>query len=219
LSPTLLIAALIAYILGLVAGLLIALAAPRLPSRFLKAGMALHFLLLSGFGISAVFFPKAAPALCLAACCMALVWAGAVWRVPAPFILRLYFGLYLLTLPLFLYAPSQTVRLIAYQWSESPARKFSLAGGLRLEPQEALLDRPGPVRYKIIRDYGIFYRTLERDLDFGFAPDSVQTLRFEPDSLIVLRAWAGAGRDSSVVVSDLKVDGAQRPVGRKKNGN
>jgi hypothetical protein len=218
-SPTLLIAALVAYILGLVAALVMALAAPRLPLRFLKAGLALHFLLLSGFGISAVFFPPAAPALCLAACCGALVWAGAIWRTPVPLVLRLYFGLYLLTLPLFLYAPSKTVRLIAYQWSEAPARKFSLEGGLRLEPQEALIDRPGPVRYKIVRDYGLFYRTLERDLDFGFAPDSVQTLRYEPDSLIVLRAWAGAGRDRSVVVSDLKIDVGKRPVGRKRNGN
>jgi len=216
-TTTLLITGLIAYVLSLVVSLVLALAVHgrKGAGRILAAA---HAVLWTATAVSWFAASPAAPYLFLSAACSGVAASGWMIRSRYATVLRLYFGLYLLTLPLFLVSPSMAVRLLSAQWNTQLPGHFDLGNGMLLEPQEALIVRDGqPVRYKVIRDYGLFYRTLERDIDFGHPLDSVRVVRYAADTLLVLRGYfCIVSADSADAVSDLVPDDARDRIIRKK---
>jgi len=216
-TTTQLITGLIAYVLSLVISLVLTLSVHG-RNGTLRVLAAAHAVLWTATAVAWLVASPAATYLFLSAVCSGVAASGWMIRSRRAFALRLYFGLYLLTLPLFLYSPSMTVRLLSAQWNTSLPGRFDLGNGMLLEPQAALIARKGqPVRYKVIRDYGLFYRTLERDIDFGHPLDSIRVIRYAADTLLVLRGYFSApSPDSAEAVSDLVPDDAQEGITRRK---
>jgi len=197
-NPLQLIVTICAYILAVVFSLLLGMAARRFSADAFRMPAAVHAILLflyvafavvfSGFSWTGYFL--------LAALCSGLslsVWALRNKHLPWAF--KVYFGAYLLSLLVFLWSPS----LLFYSISGNldkyrPEQQFHLEGNTYLVEQQSMLNRDTlATRYKVIRKYGIYNKTLVRNLEFGESVDKVNLYIMNADT-IVLRTTLSSGQ-------------------------
>lgn len=119
------------------------------------------------------------------------VWlTGQVWRIHTPLPLRIYFSLYAITFPLFLFSPSMLVNfLLTTHYTETLGKTFQVKDNYYLEQQNSWSDNSGKMKYKLVVKKGIFTQTLSRDIDFKGSIDSCKTITFDIDSSAVLRGY------------------------------
>ncbi len=213
-TASLLISALIGYVLSTVAGLILLVTGKGMPRRavtwgvLIHAGLAVMFLaglagLLPGDWIHVCF---------LVFCCTGMILSGLAMRGRIRGVLRVYFILYACSLVLFVASPSTLVRYITWHPVPAGADRLRVTGNIYLERQKALLPATGPQRFKLVQEFGIFHKTLERDLEFDFHISSLRLLEYRRDTLIRLRAYgiqAGVP-DSADVSSDLVPDAVEK---------
>jgi len=123
------------------------------------------------------------------------ILSGLTLRATVPLYPKLSFALFLLSAAFFVWSPSrfggflETGRLHV-----SNPDKFRLYQNVCLEAQRGSTAMPGsPQRYKVIREFGLFHKTLRRDIDLPFPPDSVRCLPGSGDDNLVMRAYRSAG--------------------------
>ncbi len=120
--------------------------------------------------------------------------AGMILRSDALLPLKIYFSLYFLSILFFIISPSHLFQYISYSWrSNNLFQTFHLRNNYFLEEQQSLLNPAGDqLKYKVIQSFGIFHKTLARDIDFGHPLDSIRIISFNPLSVLTLRGYFSA---------------------------
>jgi hypothetical protein len=146
-------------------------------------------------------FPDLLPWLILSAFCSGLSIAGWVLRsghlqVPV----RIYFGLYFASVLLFLISPSRLFYTITGKSAVYRSEKeFKLRDNYYLVEQQSLLSASKTIEnWKVIQKFGLYKKTIRRDVRFNGSPDSVRLIRMEPDTMIIRAYYQTSGiTDSS----------------------
>jgi len=224
LTPALLICALIFFILSVVAALVLMIISARIITLSIRIIIISHFVLLI-LTLLFFLFPSASGTgiyhwtFLLSVCC-AIIVSGFLLLKKYHLAITGYFVIYLFTIPVFVYSPSLLVRLITlhYHSNESPGQ-FRIIENVFLEKQRPLFSTESEVQFKLVRKYGIFYKTLERDLATGIIPDSVKALTYFPDSLLTIRIYFSNKLnepDSLELFSDLIPDELKKDLIKQK---
>lgn len=112
-------------------------------------------------------------------------------RISGSLLLRFYFGLFALTIPVFLISPSAVLRFsITGKLYSDSNEKIEIRENLILEPQTTfgILDKNNYL-YKAVRIKGMFHQTLKRDIQTAGKIDSIKILNWEAENSVLLRAY------------------------------
>lgn len=188
-DPLLLVFTICLYILSLVTALLLGMTAKRFKPESIRMLLATQVILLF-FAIAILYKFETLSIgnyLLLISVCLATTLAG--WAVrntwlKTPF--RIYLLLYLLLVPVFLWSPSRIFYAISGNYSRyKPEQQFNLESNYYLVEQQSMLQQQTRVRYKIIRKFGIYNKTLARDVDFGERLHDIKLIELTADTLIL----------------------------------
>ncbi|MFM2208086.1 MAG: hypothetical protein RL213_2061 [Bacteroidota bacterium] len=149
--------------------------------------------------------------------CTGTSLSGLAWRIKAPLPLRLYFSVFTISFPLFLFSPSMLVNfLLTTRYSDTMGKTFSVKDDIYLEQEQAWRKSGNPATYKLVERKGLFRKALSRGLDFGSTVDSVKTIEFIPDSIAHIRTYritetyVSSRTDSFDLTIDLRPKTANR---------
>ena len=149
-----------------------------------KMAVLIHIALLSCFLIFKAFFdaPVLAGYVFLIFFCSGIISGGYLIRSKAPTLLRFYFILYIASIILFIASPSTLVKTITLRFENTSQKdKFNITGNYYLEEEQMLMQvSESMVKYKITQHFGVFHKTLVRNLRFGNRLDSILILSFNP---------------------------------------
>jgi hypothetical protein len=191
-SNTQLIASLSLYILSVVAALVLTIAYKKggaLQSRVL---LSVHLLL---FLVFLIFYLNGSRTiyihyLFLLFFCSGILLSGLMIRSGSSLVLRLYPALYLSSIFFFLLSPSRTIRFITFSWDQSHHEKWNLTSNYYFEEEKTMLSNADSlITYKVTRQYGVFHKTLARDISFGHRLDSIHLLSFNEEKGIRIRGY------------------------------
>lgn len=178
------------YIISLVVSMIVAMVTRKVPGEKIRMPLAAHaVLLLLGLSFSFIF-PGAVWAgyLLLLAVCSGLALSGwAIRNKQLALPLRIYLGLYLLSVLFFLWSPSRLFYGISGNLAKYRSeQQFHLGKNYWLVEQHSMFSTGNePAQYKFVQKYGIYNKTWVRDIDFGQRVNSVSLLRFDADTLIL----------------------------------
>ena len=214
--------AIISYISSVVIALVLMILGKNLGrSRFfLMAGM--HSILLFGFIASLLLRAPGTPPgtfnyFFLIYFCSGVVLCGWVWRISLPLLFRIYFGLFILGFPMFLFSPSMMVNfLLASRYTDSFGPSYQVHGNIWLETQSTIANEDSIQHYKLIRKRGLYRETLARDLSFKGKVDSVKVLDLQPGISVNIRAYSSRVTFVSTEIDSLDLDIPL--VAKKRNG-
>lgn len=189
-STTLLITTIIAYVLSLAASLILALTAKKMQPDSIRVPVIFHFILLV---VSAILWigtiaNDLLPWLVLITFCSGLSIAG--WALRSgklKWVIKLYFGLYFSSVFLFLASPSRLFYTITGKSAVYRKEKeFKLRDNYYLVEQQSLVRTNKSMEdWKVIQKFGIYKKTIRRDIRFNGNPDSIRLLRMEADTMII----------------------------------
>lgn len=114
--------------------------------------------------------------------CSGIITGGYIFRSHAPLSLRIYFSLYVLSIVVFIFSPSLLVKAISFrlEQNEKP-NHYHLTSNYFLEEEASMLNISDTmVKYKVTRHFGVFHKTLARNISFGDRIDSLKILSFNP---------------------------------------
>ena len=182
------------YILAVLGGLILMISIRRVPRGTFNRLAVTHGLLGIGAILSFVLVknpdPEAPHYLLFAFIISGVLLSGLVWRVPTAFPVKIYFGLFALTFPLFLFSPSMLVNfLLTFRYTDSLGKTFDLGNRYFIEEQQAVLRSKSTMRYKLVRKTGIYRSTIARDIDFAGPVDSIRVLELSGNDSISIRAY------------------------------
>lgn len=210
--------AIIVFIASVIGGLVLVILNKRMDrARFLLYA-SLHLVLLFGF-IASLILKKAENAsiynyFLLFFICSGVFLSGISWRSDLPRVIRYYFSLYLITVPLFLLSPSMLVNLLLTgKYTDSIGERFDLGNRYFLERQGAVMSNSSHPHYKIIRKKGMFHETLQRDITFNGKLDSVKVIQLEPGEFIEFRGYFS---NSTYVSTEIDSADLSLPLKKKK---
>jgi len=144
--------------------------------------------------------------------CSGVILCGLAWRSQAPRILKIYFSVFGLTIPLFLVSPSILLNfLLTMNFSGTNGPVFHLYGKYYIETQNSSVDGEEYPHYKLVRKQGLFHKTIQRDLYFSGVLDSVRVLENTDEKSINIRGYTSKTSyvsteiDSTELLVPLKV--------------
>lgn len=116
-----------------------------------------------------------------------LIIAGWAIRKSEKPIIRIYFGIYFASILLFLYSPSLLFYSISGNFANRRTeQQFRLEKNYYLIEQQSMLQLLSNVTaYKVSQKFGIYNRTIARDIRFDGRIDSVQLVTLNDDTLIL----------------------------------
>jgi len=188
-DPILLVVTICFYILSLVTALLLGMTAKRFKPESIRMFLAVQVILLFFALAILIKFNEflAGNYLLLISICMGTTLAGWAIRntqLKTPF--RIYLLLYLLLVPVFLWSPSRIFYAISGNLQRyKPEQEFNLQSNYYLVEQQSMLQQQDRVRYKIIRKFGIYNKTLARDVDFGERLHDIRLIELNSDTVIL----------------------------------
>lgn len=201
-SVSILICTIIFYILSLVSALLLSMSSEKIKKERLKQAIILHFVFFCTAIIIYFFASRDAiyHSLFLATICSGVAVSGWAMRnkyVSVP--VKIYFGSYLISILLFLYSPSLLFYLISGNIEKFSAnQEIKLKENCYLVRQQSMLGLTDEnVRYKVIEKYGIYNKTIIRNLNFTKKIDSVHIITFTNDT-VILRGYLPTNDSSDV---------------------
>ena len=179
------------YILSLLGALVLVITGKNQRPAWIKSALVLHCLslllflvyLLQGQGL-----PPGSPFrfAFLAVLCSGLLAGGFILRSEWPKALKLYTSLYFLSVVFFLVSPSRFAAALSRgDLDDASPKRFHVLRNFYLEEQHASFsDTNKPKNYKLVQQFGIFHRTIQRDISFESDPDSLR-LRKQKSSQII----------------------------------
>lgn len=214
-DPILLVFTICLYLISLVISLLLGMTAKRFPGEKIRLPAAFHFIFLF-LALGFLFILEKAQIgnyLLLLSVCSGTALAG--WSLRNEWIrkpLRIYLASWLLLIPVFLWSPSRIFYAISGNYRQfRPEQQFNLQSNYYLVEQQSMLQEQKATRYKVIRKFGIYNKTLARDVDFGARLQSVQLIQLSDDTLIM----EGKRADSSIQRIGLKPGMKKNTITRK----
>lgn len=170
--------AIILYISNCVASLAIMIVGKNISKRIIHFLVSVHVLLLLFFFSEKVLSLFSSSNNFLLFFCSGVLLCGYFLRMGKGWILKIYFFIYALSFPLFLVKPSLLIHfLMTANFNYKPIEEFHLTENYFLQQQT------GSQVYKLVSKHGIFTKTIERDIDFGAALDSVLVLKSDSASI------------------------------------
>jgi hypothetical protein len=222
-SQFLFIWAVTAYLVSLSGSLLLSFFYKKIPDRVIVFFGFIHLaFLIIWFFIKDEFQSLATPGISnycfLFFFCSGILLAGIILRKKFFMLLKVYFSLFLLSAVLFVFNPSLVIGFIV---SGNPRSinpgAFKLYDNVYLMQQQTALNPDQVSRtYKITMEMGVFHKTLVRDIQLPFEPDSVTAQELQnPDgtrmklfynsnnqtAVLDTVIFYGISRDSSRVIS------------------
>ncbi len=194
-SPALFIISITCYLLSMVGGLIAAFFFKLISPRFINTLIIFHALVF----IAWLFFrnetdtlsnPGNSNYLFLAFFCSGVFTASMLLRSAYPVYLKIYYAIYLLSLVVFVISPSRVLGFAASGnlTAINPTRIHISENYYLVEQQNAAGDTIGNY-FKVVREMGMFHKTLSRDVLLPAETDSVNLLDKNMDEVIQLRVF------------------------------
>ena len=185
-TSVLILSTIIFFITSLVGCLILTLSAKKTEDKNLKPVIIIHFLL----GLIVLLFfalNNNIEQFTLGFFCSGLLLSGIIIRKNYHLLLKVYFGLFLLLIPFFVYSPSLLAYFITgnYNKVKSP-QIINLKENYYLAEQQSMLGLNDELTtYKIYKKNGLYKKTILRNIDFGGKIDSTEVITFTDDTLII----------------------------------
>lgn len=208
-SPALFIISIACYLLSMVGGLIAAFFIKLISPRFINTLIICHALVF----ITWLFFrndtdtlsnPGNSNYLFLAFFCSGVFTASMLLRSAYPLYLKIYYAIYLLSIVIFVISPSRVLGFAASGnlTAINPTRIHITENYYLVEQQNATGDTTGNY-FKVVREMGMFHKTLSRDVLLPAETDSVNLLDTNMDEVIQLRVFYRKNNQSQH--SDLNI--------------
>ncbi|MBK8874044.1 MAG: hypothetical protein IPN13_09035 [Bacteroidetes bacterium] len=196
-DPSLFILAITLYLVSMVATLVASFFEKHIPDRLVNTLIIFHWLVFIVWFLlrnptHTVEEPGNSNYLFLTFFCSGILASGILLRKKYPIYLKGYFMLFLLSLPIFIVVPSRVLGFIcsAQINAVSPPRihlseNYYLVGqgSSKLPPEK------GKEPFKLIREMGMFHKTLARDIMIPSPADSIILLEFKENENIFVRTY------------------------------
>lgn len=123
--------------------------------------------------------------------CTGIIGFAFVIRKNFSLLVKIYFSIFVLSFPLYLYSPSKVFTIMSLGMLNSDnANEIHLDGKYFLVKQQGMIKKEsGHSSYKVIKRMGMFNKTVARDFVFGFDPDSARVLKLNENSEISVRGF------------------------------
>ncbi|QQR95383.1 MAG: hypothetical protein IPJ93_01010 [Bacteroidota bacterium] len=183
---------LITIISCFVVSLILLMVSPRIPVFFSYIAIALHIIFITLYLIYRNSVHEERVVMLFAAIiCSGIIPFTLIVRRNFPLILKLYFGLFMLSLPLFIIAPSKMLTILSMGYLNTEnAHEMHLDKNYYLSKEQGLIkQKDNEATYKVVKRMGIFNKTLVRNIFIGFVPDSAKNFIFRRKIGIRLRAY------------------------------
>ena len=189
----LLIITITAYIISIAGCLILSIALRNVSLIKLKYPLLIHAFLTIVFAIIYIVNSQLPILhyLSLTFVCSGLVLSGIILRSDAMLPMKIYFSLFLLSILFFLISPSHLFRTISFSWKNNDLfQTFHIRSNYFLEEQQGMLNlSDDQTKYKVIQSFGVFHKTIARDINFGHRLDSIRLILFNPVELLILRGY------------------------------
>lgn len=183
---------LITIISCFVLSLILLMVSPRIPVLLSYIAIAFHITSIALYFIyrNAVHEERVIM-LFAAIICSGIIPFTLIVRRKFPLILKIYFGVFMLSLPLFIIAPSKmlTILSMGYLNTENAHEMLLNKNYYLLKEQGLIKQNNNEATFKVVKRIGIFNKTLARNIFIGFMPDSAKILFLDEKSEIRLRAY------------------------------
>lgn len=183
------------YIISLVLALLLGMSSRKLNGEAIRLPLALHLVLMIFTLIFSFTFPGQVLAeyLLLFAVCSGL--ALSVWAIRNTYLaltVKIYLASYLLSLLVFLWSPSLLFYSISGNYGKyRKEQQFNLTANYYLVEQKSMIETLNmPTNYKVIQKFGLYNKTLGRDLDFGGMLSEAKLITMNEDTLLIEGQYA-----------------------------
>lgn len=198
-NPLLLITTITLYLVSLVGSFVLTLLSKKFSNQKLNILVTIHFII-TGFALSTSFIKGEGSTknyLMSIAFCSGLIIAGWAIRKAGNKILKIYFATFFASIILFLYSPSLLFYSISGNFSQRRReQQFRLEKNYYLIEQQSMLQLLSNVTaYKVSQKFGIYNRTIARDIQFEGVVDSAQVILMSDDTLIIRGYLKGSSKD------------------------
>lgn len=139
--------------------------------------------------------------------CSGIILFGMVSRRAFHLPSKIYFGIFILSFPVFVFSPSMVLSLISFgELKKDLNSKFSLGNSFFLEKQQSMFaNNNSELSYKVIKRIGYFNKTIARDLYFSAsAIDSAKLIEIQEGKGVLVRGYFynGKAKDSADVFAE-----------------
>lgn len=189
-DATILIFTICLYILSIVSGLLLGMISGKFKPDDFKKPFIFHIVLIAAAIAFQLFIPgeEASDYILLTAICSGVSLSGWVLRSRYHrMLIKIYFSVYLLSIPIFLWSPSLLFYSISGHYSDyRPEHELHMSSNYYLTEQQSMLKKyQRKTSYKIIRKFGIYNKTLIRNIPFEVPPVEASLEEINPDSMVL----------------------------------
>jgi len=185
--------ALILFISSLVVGIILMMAVKDFKTNRFYLSAAVHGFILLFFLLSLLMTRSSGSNtnfLFTLFLCSGIILSGLSWRSNVKLPWKIYFSLFALTVPMFIFSPSMLMNfLLTGKYSGSTGKIFHLKDNYFLEEQSMFMKTRGESRYKIIRKNGLYHHVVARDLTVKSIPDSVRVLDWNLEESVQIRVY------------------------------
>jgi hypothetical protein len=198
-APGLFIITISLYLVSVVAGLIAAFFVKHISSRFINTLIIFHVLVFIFWFFmrnenDSVNLPGNSNYLFLVFFCSGVFIAGMLIRSAYPLYLKIYFGIYLLSLLVFVFAPSRMLGFAASGTLNAinPDRMHISENYFFVEQQSLqgkISNTTSSKMFKLVREMGMFHKTIARDILIPMNRDSVKLIDARLDELVQVRVY------------------------------
>ena len=203
--------AIISYILSLVVALILVFTSKKFHPASFRMMIGVH-VVLGAFFLFSLLADKSGSHSHLSFLfffCSGIITSGLAFGMNKSIAVKAWFGLFDVSLLLFLISPSLLLNFLLTASFISAEKMIPVQGNVYLEIQSTVA--PGvenTIMYKLISKQGIFHRTLARDLNFGGKLDSIHVLKYDISNAEIKgyrsrKTFVSDDLDSADVVIDL----------------
>lgn len=197
-SLTLFILAICSYLISMTSGLIAAFFVGHIPKKLISFIAIIHFVLLGVWLIiknenETIYNPGLSNYLFLSFFCSGVFIAGIFLRSSFTVYLKIYFSVFLMSLLVFFISPSRVLGFIASgTFKAINPERFHVSENYYLVAQQEstimnndISEKP----FKLVREMGMFYRTLCRDVLLPATTDSVHLLESDFNKAANIRVF------------------------------
>jgi hypothetical protein len=152
-----------------------------------------HFLGGIGFLIFSILLDQIPTWISIFFWCSGILLAGDVFRKSFSIVIKVYFLIFLITIPLFVVIPSRIILLVAGKEFGKPGEgRYRVVDNYYLVRTSEPMDSLGLYRSKFIKEMGFFHRTIARGIPTRSEIDSIRINgKFPNDSIRSILLFSG----------------------------
>jgi hypothetical protein len=187
-SPTLLVLSICLYLMSLVASLLIGIASKRFSPTAIRIPILIHFLLLiTSLLLYFIDVPLHHSFMLITFCSGLLISVWTLRKKEHSLPIKIYFGIFLLSIILFISSPGKLFYLISGNIHQYKAeKKIELQDNYFLIEQRSMFTVPSDsTPYKIVKQSGFYKKTLLRDILLEDEIDKGRMILATEDTIVV----------------------------------